>query len=67
MLHHLRRLNAGEGASLARENRRKDLGGEGVVGKWLEGWKGRIDLEREVTMAGHSFGGATTVRPLFTV
>ncbi|GAA5995159.1 uncharacterized protein JCM10292_004570 [Rhodotorula paludigena] len=64
VLHHLRRLNAGEGAAIARENRRKDLGGEEVVGKWLEGWKGRIDLEHEVTMAGHSFGGATTIQVL---
>lgn len=61
LLHHLRRLNAGEGAAIARENRRRDHG-EGTVGRWLEGWKGRIALDGEMVMAGHSFGGATTVR-----
>ncbi|GAA6031868.1 hypothetical protein JCM8097_003310 [Rhodosporidiobolus ruineniae] len=55
----LERLNAGNGAAIAAENRR---GGEGV-GKWLEGWKGRVGLE-EAVMAGHSFGGATTIQAL---
>ncbi|TNY20603.1 platelet-activating factor acetylhydrolase, isoform II-domain-containing protein [Rhodotorula diobovata] len=63
LLHHLRRLNAGEGAAIARENRRRDHG-EGTVGRWLEGWKGRIALDGEMVMAGHSFGGATTIQVL---
>lgn len=53
----MQRLNDGDGAAVAKENRRKEYG----EGKSLEGWKGRIDMEKEVTMAGHSFGGATTV------
>lgn len=57
----LNRINDGEGAAVARENRRTDLGGKDVVGRYLPEWKGRIDLEN-VTMAGHSFGGGTTVR-----
>lgn len=56
----LRRVDAGDGAAVARENRRKDLGGDGVVGRYLPDWKGRIDFQN-VTMAGHSFGGGTTV------
>ncbi|GAA5969320.1 hypothetical protein JCM11641_007550 [Rhodosporidiobolus odoratus] len=59
----LTRLNEGEGAAVAAENRRKDYGGEGVVGKWLVGWEGRINLN-EVVMAGHSFGGAITIQAL---
>ncbi|BGP12604.1 hypothetical protein JCM10213_008741 [Rhodosporidiobolus nylandii] len=59
----MRRLNAGEGAAMAAENRRKDNGGEGTVGKWLPLWEGRVDLGR-VVMAGHSFGGATTIQAL---
>ncbi|GAA6006437.1 hypothetical protein JCM10207_004935 [Rhodosporidiobolus poonsookiae] len=59
----VRRLNDGEGAAIAAENRRKDYGGEGVVGKWLAGWKGRIAMD-ELVMAGHSFGGATTIQVL---
>lgn len=53
----MQRLNDGDGGAVAKENRRKEYG----EGKSLEGWKGRIDMEKEVTMAGHSFGGATTV------
>ncbi|BGP21513.1 1-alkyl-2-acetylglycerophosphocholine esterase [Rhodotorula toruloides] len=56
----MQRLSNGDGAAVARENRRKEYG----EGKTLEGWKGRIDLEKEVTMAGHSFGGATTIQVL---
>ncbi|BGP44694.1 hypothetical protein JCM10450v2_000508 [Rhodotorula kratochvilovae] len=63
LLHHLRRINGGEGAAVAAENRRKDHGGK-RVGRWLEGWKGRIGLEGEMVMAGHSFGGATTIQVL---
>ncbi|GAA6047804.1 hypothetical protein JCM3770_004651 [Rhodotorula araucariae] len=63
LLHHLRRLNDGEGAAVAAENRRKDHGGE-RVGRWLDGWKGRIGLAGEMVMVGHSFGGATTIQVL---
>ncbi|GAA5992008.1 hypothetical protein JCM10908_000694 [Rhodotorula pacifica] len=59
----LQRINNGEGSAVAQENRRKDLGGEGVVGKYLPDWKGRIDFEN-VAMAGHSFGGGTTLEAL---
>ncbi|KWU46693.1 alpha/beta-hydrolase [Rhodotorula sp. JG-1b] len=59
----LNRINDGEGAAVARENRRTDLGGKDVVGRYLPEWKGRIDLEN-VTMAGHSFGGGTTLEAL---
>ncbi|POY71311.1 hypothetical protein BMF94_5623 [Rhodotorula taiwanensis] len=59
----LRRLNEGEGDPVARENRRKDLGGEGVAGRYLPDWKGRIDFN-DVTVAGHSFGGGTTLEAL---
>lgn len=57
----LNRINDGEGAAVACENRRTDLGGKEVVGRYLPEWKGRIDFAN-VTMAGHSFGGGTTVR-----
>ncbi|GAA5859818.1 hypothetical protein JCM1840_006468 [Sporobolomyces johnsonii] len=60
----LTRLNAGEGASVAKQNRRKDLGGEGVVGMWLAGWKGRLAMDRDVSASGHSFGAATTIQLL---
>ncbi|GAA5859562.1 hypothetical protein JCM8547_006142 [Rhodosporidiobolus lusitaniae] len=59
----LKRINDGEGGAVAAENRRKDYGGEGVVGKWLAGWKGQIAMDQFV-MAGHSFGGATTIQVL---
>lgn len=52
------RINAGDGADVAAKNRRREQDGE----KDLVNWKGRIDLIKEVVMAGHSFGGATTVR-----
>lgn len=54
----LKRVNDGEGAAVSRENRRASSTGAAD----LSSWTGRIDLKREVTMAGHSFGGATTVR-----
>ncbi|GAA5827062.1 hypothetical protein JCM11251_002228 [Rhodosporidiobolus azoricus] len=63
-VHIMRRINDGEGAKVAEENRRKDNGGEGVVGKWLGGWKGRVGLEGKMIMAGHSFGAATTIQAL---
>ena len=58
----LKRVNEGEGAAVSAENRRASA--EGAAD--LSFWTGRLDLEREITMAGHSFGGATTVR-LFTL
>ncbi|GAA5827060.1 hypothetical protein JCM11251_002227 [Rhodosporidiobolus azoricus] len=60
----MRRINEGDGAKIAQENRRKDYGGEGVVGKWLAGWRGRVGLEGEMVISGHSFGGATTIQAL---
>ena len=53
----VRRLNTGEGGELAKENRRAPAGAGGDAGLPL--WKGR--LSADATMAGHSFGGATTV------
>lgn len=52
------RLNNGEGIEVTKENRRKSAS---LSQEFLASWKGRVDLEKEVTMAGHSFGGATTV------
>ncbi|GAA5918836.1 hypothetical protein JCM1841_002763 [Sporobolomyces salmonicolor] len=60
----LTRLNAGEGPAVAKQNRRKDLAGDGAVGMWLEGWKGRLGIDRDVSISGHSFGGATTIQLL---
>ena len=28
-----------------------------------ESWKGRVQCDKDVTLSGHSFGGATAVRP----
>lgn len=58
----MKRINDGEGAEVAALNRRREPEGE----KDLVNWKGRIDLKKEVTMAGHSFGGATLVRVSFS-
>lgn len=58
----LKRINDGEGDAVALENRR-GKGKDRVQGLGL--WKGRLDLQTNVTMGGHSFGGATTVRPAF--
>ena len=55
---------AGEGESLDQLNLRgqESMGGNpfGLAGVDWAGWKGRIDLDH-VTLAGHSFGGATVV------
>ncbi|GAA5918738.1 hypothetical protein JCM8208_006447, partial [Rhodotorula glutinis] len=64
LVHHLRRLDAGEGLAVARENRRVGERERDELGRRLEGWKGRVGLEREMVMAGHSFGGATTIQVL---
>ncbi|GAA5852926.1 hypothetical protein JCM9279_000080 [Rhodotorula babjevae] len=64
LLHHLHRLNAGEGVAVARENRRVDERRKDELGRRLEGWKGRVGLEGKMVMAGHSFGGATTIQVL---
>ncbi|KPV78352.1 uncharacterized protein RHOBADRAFT_40898 [Rhodotorula graminis WP1] len=64
LAHHLRRLNAGEGAAVARENRRVADREKDELGKRLERWKGRVGLDGEMVMAGHSFGGATTIQVL---
>lgn len=55
----LERLNEGEGASVAKSNRRRSKKSIGDQG--LADWAGRLDLQEQVVMAGHSFGGATTV------
>lgn len=55
----LERLNSGEGGDIARLNRRQ--GRNSQVDEWLPAWRDRLDLTDDITMAGHSFGGATTV------
>lgn len=60
----MKRINAGDGSQIGRENMRRDEK-KGKV-DFLENWKGRVNMVKDVTMAGHSFGGATTVRFLFS-
>lgn len=50
------RINDGDGAAIAAANLREQ-------GRYLLFWKGRIDV-KNVVMAGHSFGGATTLQAL---
>lgn len=52
----LSRINDGDGAAIAATNLREQ-------GRYLSFWKGRIDVQ-SVVMAGHSFGGATTLQAL---
>ncbi|GAA5992039.1 hypothetical protein JCM10908_000709 [Rhodotorula pacifica] len=59
----LERLNAGEGADIARSNRRRS-GEKSRVEEWQPAWRDRLDLTEEITMAGHSFGGATAIQVL---
>ncbi len=60
----LSRICAGAGEALAQLNLRGQgyMGGNpfGLAGVDWAGWKGRINLDH-VTIAGHSFGGATVV------
>ncbi|KAB5549863.1 platelet-activating factor acetylhydrolase [Coniochaeta sp. 2T2.1] len=63
--HVLTMINDGRGGEVREVNQRKK-GTVGSSSKGLEGidwqdWKGRLHLEN-VTMAGHSFGGATSVQ-----
>lgn len=58
-LHVLERLNSSEGTEIARMNRRRSRNSRAE--EWLPAWRGRLDLTDEITMAGHSFGGATAV------
>lgn len=65
--HALQVINDGNGEDIAHANLRKE-GNRGSSSKGLDGinwddWKGRLHLEN-VTMMGHSFGGATTVQIL---
>ncbi|KAK4054882.1 hypothetical protein OIV83_000806 [Microbotryomycetes sp. JL201] len=53
------RINNGEGDKVAHENLRKTKGSE----MWLPQWRDKIDLQKPC-MAGHSFGGATTLQIL---
>ncbi|GAA5896356.1 uncharacterized protein JCM6883_006878 [Sporobolomyces salmoneus] len=61
----LARINRGASTEeLERSNRRAyAYGKNGAPFRWEE-WKGRLDLEENMTMAGHSFGGATTIQIL---
>ncbi|GAA5875906.1 hypothetical protein JCM16303_004039 [Sporobolomyces ruberrimus] len=60
----LQRINAGDSnPSLERSNRRKNAYGLKEEFRW-EDWKGRLDLQDGLVMAGHSFGGATTIQIL---
>jgi len=54
----LSRINEGDGPSLELLNRRRNPSNSPFD---FEGWKGRLNLD-DTVMAGHSFGGATTVR-----
>lgn len=61
-------LNAGRGEEVARDNLRCK-GNRGSSSRGLDGvdwaaWKGRLQLDRDVTAMGHSFGGTTTIRLL---
>lgn len=65
--HVLRRINEGQGALVAEKNLRRK-GNIGSSSRGLEGvdwdkWKNRFDCD-DVTMMGHSFGGATSVEAL---
>lgn len=53
----LKRIQSGDGGKVEDENMRRVQGAKFDLGSW----KGRIDMVKEVAMAGHSFGGATTV------
>lgn len=53
----LKGIQNGEGGKIEDENLRRVKGVKFDLGSW----KNRIDMVKEVTMAGHSFGGATTV------
>ena len=53
-----RRIDAGEGRVVAQENRRPERAGD--VAALLTSWSDRLRLDRDLTMCGHSFGGATT-------
>lgn len=55
----LERLNSGEGAEVARTNRRRSRNSQAE--EWLPAWRDRLDLTEDIMMAGHSFGGATAV------
>lgn len=70
-VHVLGRINEGDGQAVAAENLRRK-GNVGSSSKGLGGidwaaWKGRLYLDRGVTVMGHSFGGATTVQCLRTL
>lgn len=55
----LRRLDAGDGADVARGNRCRNV--QGRAEEWLPAWRDRLDLTDRVVIAGHSFGAATAV------
>ncbi|SCZ91003.1 BZ3500_MvSof-1268-A1-R1_Chr1-3g02466 [Microbotryum saponariae] len=59
----LSRLNDGEGASLAQQNRRAPST-DPSYGKQLSEWKGRLDFGK-MSMVGHSFGATTTLEVLW--
>ena len=61
-------LNEGRGDEVAKANLRRK-GNRGSSSRGLDGvdwapWKGRLQLDRDVTAMGHSFGGTTTIRLL---
>ncbi|GAA5968682.1 hypothetical protein JCM8115_003679 [Rhodotorula mucilaginosa] len=58
----LERLHSGEGADVARMNRRRSR--DSQAEEWLPAWRDRLDLTEDITMAGHSFGGATAIQVL---
>lgn len=60
----LTRINEGEGEKVEGENEREGAHGKGAMPIHLARWAGRLGMGKELTMAGHSFGGATTLQVL---
>lgn len=56
----LARINSGQGARVVAENLRQN----DSAATELARWQGHLELDECVTMAGHSFGGATTLQVL---
>ena len=60
----LAKVNAGGGAEVEAANVREGAHGKGAKPLDLAGWQGRVGMGEQLTMAGHSFGGATTLEVL---
>lgn len=64
VLNVMERVNNGEGAEVERANLREGANGKGARPLHLARWAGRVGMGEEMTMGGHSFGGATTLQAL---